>query len=114
MPYTTLPDQRPLNPHIDELAKQIVLLASPDKGDFAFAGHLNYVCTRLALKVIKLRFAKIRYGIFATTSGVFHHIADEFYRRLVTPYEDIQIRTNGDVDLYAEFEAELKSKLKSK
>jgi hypothetical protein len=33
-------------------------------------------------------------------TGVFRNVADEFYRRVASPYEDQQIRANGDVPLY--------------
>lgn len=35
--------------------------------------------------------------------GVFSNVSSEFYRRLASPYEDKQIKINGDVDLYVEF-----------
>ncbi|MCI2429715.1 hypothetical protein LM602_00035 [Candidatus Acetothermia bacterium] len=107
MPYIAPQDRRPLDPLIDQLAEQIVRQAKAQGYDAAFAGLLNYVCTRLALKVIKLQFGALRYWILATTTGVFKNIADEFYRRLGAPYEVKQIAKNGDVDLYAEFEQTL-------
>lgn len=103
MPYITQQDRRPLDPLIDQLAQQIVTQAKAHGSDTAFAGLLNYTCTRLALKVIKLHFGALRYWIIALVTGVFKNIADEFYRRLGVPYEDIQIVKNGDLDLYAEF-----------
>lgn len=103
MPYITQQDRRPLDPLIDQLAQQIVAQAKAYKYDAAFAGLLNYACTRLALKVIKLQFGALRYWLIATVTGVFHNIADEFYRRLGVPYEDRQIAKNSDVDLYEEF-----------
>lgn len=109
MPYITQQDRRPLDPLIDRLAEQIVQQAKAQNYDAAFAGLLNYACTRLALKVIKLQFGTLRYWIIATTTGVFKNIADEFYRRLGVPYEEKQIAKNGDVDLYDEFAKELKS-----
>ncbi|MEK7824891.1 MAG: hypothetical protein AAB266_00555, partial [Nitrospirota bacterium] len=72
-------------------------------GDAAFAGLLNYTCTRLALKILRLQFGGIRYWLIAVVTGVFRNISDEFYRRVAIPYEDMQIKKNGDVDLYREF-----------
>ncbi len=103
MPYIVQQDRRPLDPLIDQLAERIVAQAKTQNSDAAFAGLLNYACTRLALKVIKLQFGTLRYWLIATVTGVFHNIADEFYRRLGAPYEDKQIAKNGDVDLYEEF-----------
>ena len=103
MPYITQKDREKLNPSIDELAVLIADEAKSADYEGAFAGLLNYACTRLALKVVRLRFGKLRYGLIATVTGVFHNIADEFYRRLGIPYEDKQISKNSDVDLYRDF-----------
>lgn len=108
MPYIKQEDRAPLDPLIDKLAEEIVLRAKDAGNDAAYAGLLNYTCTRLALKIIKLQFGKVRYWLVATTVGVFHNIADEFYRRLAVPYEDLQIRKNGDVDLYEDFGKDLR------
>jgi hypothetical protein len=53
------------------------------------------------MQVIEARFGGIRYGTIATLTGVFHNIADEFYRRVAAPYEDRQIAASGDVPEYA-------------
>ena len=110
MPYIPRPDRVSLDPLIDELARQIVERANVAGGDAAYAGILNYTCTRLAMKVIKLKFGKMRYWIIATTVGVFHNVADEFYRRMGVPYENVQISKSGDVDLYEEFAKEIERK----
>jgi hypothetical protein len=102
MPYIAPQDRRPLDPLIDQLAQQIVAQAKAQNHDAAFAGLLNYACTRLALKVIKLQFGGLRYWLIAMVTGIFHNIADEFYRRLGAPYEEKQIAKNGDLDLYQE------------
>lgn len=107
MPYITQQDRRPLDPLIDQLAHQIVTQAKAQNYDAAFAGLLNYACTRLALKVIRLQFGALRYWLIAVVTGVFRNIADEFYRRLGIPYEDKQIAQNSDVDLYEEFLREI-------
>jgi hypothetical protein len=93
VPYIA-PELRPaLDQHIAALAEAINACAAEIDGDAAYAGLLNYACTSLALKTLPAR----RYWAIATTSGVFANIADEFYRRLATPYEDEQIVRNGDV-----------------
>lgn len=104
MPYITQTDRTILDPHINELAKQIVSILEPSKTDAAFSGVLNYTITRLIMQVIKLKFVSLRYWIIATTTGVLHNVADEFYRRMASPYEDIAIEKNGDVDLYQDFD----------
>ncbi len=107
MPYITPEHRKELDGAIDALAERIVDESKKDAGDAAFAGLLNYAITRLALKVIRLRFEKIRYWIVAAVTGVFKNAGDEFYRRIGFPYEDKQIKAQGDVDLYAEFEKEI-------
>ena len=107
MPYIKKEDRASLDPLINSLAEEIVAKSKEAGNDGAYAGLLNYTCTRLALKIIKLQFGKVRYWIIATTTGTFHNIADEFYRRLATPYENVQIKKNGDVDLYEEFDKDL-------
>lgn len=104
MPYIKKQDREPLDPLIDELAEKIVERAKLAGEDAAFAGLLNYSCTRLLLMIIKLQFGKMRYWIIALATGVFKNASDEFYRRAGVPYEDVQILKNGDVELYGEFQ----------
>ena len=103
MPYIPPQHRRHLDPLIDQLADRIVRQADMLDQEAAFAGLLNYACTRLALKIIRLRFGRLRYWLIALITGTFKNISDEFYRRLAAPYEDRQMEVNGDVDLYAEF-----------
>lgn len=107
MPYIVQKDREKLDPLIDELAQRIVEEAKGYGYDGAFAGLLNYACTRLALKIVRLQFGKMRYWLLATVTGTFKNIVDEFYRRLGVPYEDKQIAKSGDVDLYKEFSDEI-------
>jgi hypothetical protein len=103
MPYIAPEHRRELDALIDQLAGRIIQEADKLDQEAAFAGLLNYACTRLALKIVRLRFGGLRYWLIALVTGTFKNIADEFYRRLAVPYEDRQIVVNGDVDLYAEF-----------
>jgi len=107
MPYIIPKDREKLDPIIDRLAESIVAEAKAHQHDGAFAGLLNYTCTRLALKVVRMQFGKMRYWIIATVTGTFQNIADEFYRRVGIPYEDKQISKNGDVDIYKEYFQEI-------
>jgi hypothetical protein len=108
MPYISQDHRQPLDPLIDRLALQIVHEAQAMGYDGAFAGLLNYTCTRLALKVVRHQFGPMRYWIIALLTGTFKNIADEFYRRIGVPYENQQIEKNGDVDLYREYELEVR------
>jgi len=93
MPYIKKEYRPELDKHIEEIAEAIKKMAAEEGYDGAFAGFLNYTCTRLALKVIPAR----RYWAIALITGVFKNIADEFYRRYGAPYEEEQIKKNGDV-----------------
>jgi len=93
MPYIASKDRPRLDPHIDRLAQEIRAIAKDDGKDGAFAGLLNYCCTSLLLKALPER----RYWAIALATGVLHNVLDEFYRRYGVPYEDEQIKKNGDV-----------------
>jgi hypothetical protein len=107
MPYITPQQREKLDPFIDQLA-QAISAESQETGDrAAFAGLLNYACTRLALSIVRRRFGPMRYWLIALLTGVFKNIADEFYRRVAAPYEDVQMAKSGDVDLYREYQKDL-------
>lgn len=108
MPYIKPESRDRLDDSINELARRIVDISRQEEGDGAFAGLLNYSCTRLALEVVRLRFGHIKYWLIAIVAGVFSNVAGEFYRRLATPYEDKQIKSHGDIDLYKEFLKDIK------
>ncbi len=107
MPYISSHHRQALDPLIDKLALQIVHEAKGLEDDGAFAGLLNYTCTRLALKVVRQRFGEMRYWIIAILTGTFKNIADEFYRRIAVRYENRQIDKSGDVDLFRVYELEI-------
>jgi len=107
MPYIAATSRQELDAHIDRLAAAIVREAQKQDYDAAFAGLLNYACTRLALTIVRSRFGAMRYWLIALITGTFKNIADEFYRRIGVPYEDRQISQNGDVDLYRQYADEI-------
>lgn len=100
MPYIEEGPRQKFDPLIDLLSEEIVSETAQDK--LAFAGFLNYVCTRIILKVVKLRFGKIQYWILATITGVLINMIFEIYRRVGVPYEEKRIGENGDVDMFKE------------
>jgi len=59
----------------------------------AAAGILNYAITVLTVELT----GKPAYWKCALLSGVLANAHDEYYRRLVAPYEDKKIIENGDV-----------------
>jgi hypothetical protein len=106
MPYIA-GDRKELDLIIDQLAELIVRRAQAEGSDGAFAGLLNYACTRLALKIVRLQFGAMRYWLIAIITGTFKNVADEFYRRIAAPYENRQIAKSGDVDLYHEYSRDI-------
>jgi hypothetical protein len=103
MPYIEPKARATFDPLIDQLAERIVAEAKRAGHDAAFAGLLNYTCTRLALQIIRLQFGQLRYWLIALVTGTFQNISQEFYRRMAAPYEEKQMEKNGDVDLYRLF-----------
>ena len=98
MPYIKQELRSELDKGIDQLAAEIV---EKTNAEIDFAGMLNYTVTRLIHKIILLRFNRLRYWHSAAVRGVLMDVADEFYRRVIAPYEDKQIVANGDVDTTA-------------
>ncbi|MBM4295306.1 MAG: hypothetical protein FJ126_10465 [Deltaproteobacteria bacterium] len=109
MPYVAPEHRQELDGLIDQLAGAILAQAQKAKYDAAFAGLLNYACTRLALQIVRRRFGPMRYWIIALITGVFKNIGDEFYRRVAAPYENAQMAKSGDVDLYREYVSEMEA-----
>jgi hypothetical protein len=55
-------------------------------------GELNYVVTKIIKEVYPLRYFHLNRAL-----GVLESIKQEFYRRVVAPYEDVKIKESGDV-----------------
>jgi hypothetical protein len=106
MPYVKPEYRDALDPAIGTLATRIADLATTIPEETGFAGLLNYACTSLAMQVLEARV--MRYGAIATVTGVFKNVADEFYRRVAAPYEDLQIEKNGDVPAYEAYAKQIR------
>lgn len=107
MPYIKAHHRRELDGLIDQLAAKIIGQVKGHEDPGAFAGLLNYACTRLALQVVRRQFGQMRYWLIAILTGTFKNIGDEFYRRLGAAYEDKQMALSGDVDLFQEYLEEI-------
>ncbi len=93
MPYIK-PEYRPrLDPHIEALAKEINKIAKETGENHAFAGLLDYSCTKLALKTLPEQ----RYWAYTLVEGVLNGLSKEFNRRIVGPFEDKQSKDRGDI-----------------
>jgi len=58
-------------------------------------GELNYVITSIINRVFSQ--TEQDYAQLNAVIGMLENVKLEFYRRKVTPYEDIKIKQNGDV-----------------
>ena len=96
MPYIKQDQREGLDDAIETLAAQIQNLSQGDLDQAA--GMVNYSCTRLVLRVVKLSGKKFNYATLALMTGVFSNIQSEFYRRKGAPYEDLKVAENGDLD----------------
>ncbi len=88
MPYIK-PDARPkLDALMDPLIDYVRTLPLEEQD-----GALNYVVTRVLKSVYPQR-----YFHYNRALGLLTAIAQEFYRVVVGPYEDVKIRENGSVE----------------
>ncbi len=61
------------------------------------AGELNYAFTFIIKSYLEGK--ELRYQLINDVVGALEGAKTEFQRRVVTPYEDIKIKENGDVYL---------------
>ena len=100
MPYITQETRKDLDCHVNALSDAIEQTSRSDL--HAFIGILNYTISTLVCQVLNKKFGKLRYWHSPVIRGVLADVADEFYRRVMTPYEDKQILNNGDLPEYDE------------
>ncbi len=74
-------------------------------GDNLTAGTLNYLFTRLSLEYMKIK--GLRYQNGNDVMGALEGAKLEFYRRVLSPYEDFTILKNGDVDEFKDLDSNL-------
>lgn len=82
MPYITQRRRVEIDAHVGE--------------PIATVGELNYAITKLVLGYIRLQ-PKWNYELYNGVIGALEAAKQEFYRRVVVPYEDAKIAENGDV-----------------
>lgn len=87
MPYITQ-EKRPLyRKEIEALVKKLAEQPITEQD-----GDVNYIVT----SILKQLYAP-RYFNYNRAIGVLEAIKQEYYRRVVAPYEDTKIKDNGDV-----------------
>ena len=85
MPYISKFDRGTLDPYLEPLISKV---KTP--------GHLNYCITCLLLSFLPPREART-YRTLSTIRSVLYDIADEYYRRMMVPFEEEKRKANGDV-----------------
>jgi len=84
MPYIKKEDRKKFDVKIADLAREIET-----------EGELNYVITKICLRWLYKH--KVCYSVLNSIIGVLFCVIQEFYRRIVSIYEDNKIEENGDV-----------------
>ena len=90
MPYIKPEDKPVYAVGIQELADAFASVG-------AGGGDLNYVLTRVALAWLMYHQPPYNYELRSTAFKELQCAANEFYWRVVRPYEDRKIEENGDV-----------------
>lgn len=105
MPYITKEDRELYDPEIEALVGRLVYIFSsePTKIVRNRAGHLNYIFTKILkefytqLNLRLLSKSDLSYSDHNEIVGMLECCKQEVYRRLTGPYEDLKIKSNGDV-----------------
>jgi hypothetical protein len=88
MPYISRKDRKQYQEVLNSLAEII------PKDRMLRPGHMNYIVSLLIEKVYG---SEMRYADHNEVMGFLTCIAQEFYRRKTSPYEDIKITEEGDL-----------------
>lgn len=94
MPYIDKNERTKVDDCIDELVTQLELHEKP-------YGLANYIITRIVAEGLKPE-SGWSYASLNAAHGTFISAANEFYRRLIAPYEDKAINVNTDIECYKE------------
>lgn len=88
MPYIKKDDR----PDIDDLINPLIEYMKKQKVEDV-DGKINYAVTRILKGVYQPKYFNYNRAI-----GVLESMKQEFYRKVVGPYEDEKIKENGDVE----------------
>lgn len=92
MPYINQEQRKNLDDYVNEL----IFNAQQETQFEKRLGVTNYIITRIVLGLLKPK----NYSDMCGVIGTFESAKLECYRRLVGPYEDSAITTNGDLEEY--------------
>ena len=94
MPYVHNDVRLWVNPALNGLLVDLSNLLDNER-----AGAVNYCITRIVAGAMKPE-KGWNYESLLKAHGTFGAAAEEFYRRLIAPYEDVKIEKNGDIPEY--------------
>lgn len=86
MPYIPEKERRPIDTVLADLIKYV---RTP--------GQFNYVISRLLEHFVWTDSAGVGYAAMSRWRAAVTDAAEEFYRRVMAPYEDRKAKENGDV-----------------
>jgi len=92
MPYIKQEDRKQYDEILNKLRE--LLSKVPDNKKY---GHINYCFTYILKYLFNLEHGPITYNDYNSIIGVLECIKLEYYRKLVSEYEDEKIESNGEV-----------------
>ncbi len=92
MPYIKKNERKKYEKAIEEITLQLNLQGT---NGFYPVGDLNYIITTILTKTLDRQ--GIRYQTLNAIIGALECSKLELYRRMISPYEDTKVETNGDV-----------------
>lgn len=100
MPYINESARLELDSCIDNMVECLTHGNDVSNEEFiVLLGEINYAFSR----VISQTMCEPSYSKIAMITGVLENIKQEFYRRVAEPYENIKIRSNGDIKEYSKY-----------
>lgn len=102
MPYVTQDQRDIIDPALEAVVSKVMKASELGSGlgKETRQGPLNYTITRLLLNVLDIDADHVRSHDMDRFKGILSNVADEFYRRLGGPYEDLALIKNGDIPEY--------------
>lgn len=88
MPYIKKEDRAKLDYNIDRLLHNVMVDFNENTED----GAMNYIISKMLGKIYSKRYFNLNRAI-----GMLECVKQEFYRKVVGPYEETKIIENGDI-----------------
>lgn len=92
MPYILPTNREDYDKHIKQLLKEVKTNYPADR---QVPGEINYIITKILLEYLQGR--NCHYSDLNEIMGILESVKQEFYRRVVAPYEEKKTKENGDV-----------------